>query len=29
VFTRYEIKEISYLGVIILAAIMRLNQVLG
>jgi hypothetical protein len=29
VFPRYEIKEISYLGVIILAAIMRLNKVLG
>lgn len=29
VFPRYEIKEISYLGVVMLAAIMRLNQVLG
>jgi hypothetical protein len=29
VFPRYEIKEISYLGVVIFAAIMRLNQVLG
>ncbi|MCO5381417.1 MAG: hypothetical protein NHB15_04315 [Methanosarcina barkeri] len=29
VFPRYEIKEISYLGVIMLAAIIRLNEVLG
>ena len=29
VFPRYEIKEISYLGVVMLAAIMRLNEVLG
>ncbi len=29
VFPRYEVKEISYLGVVMLAAIMRLNQVLG
>ncbi|MGB9939370.1 transposase [Methanosarcina sp.] len=29
VFPRYEIKEISYLGVVMLAAIIRLNQVLG
>ena len=29
VFPRYEIKETSYLGVVILAAIMRLNQLLG
>nr|WP_082099734.1 transposase [Methanosarcina sp. 2.H.T.1A.15] len=29
VFPRYEIKEISYLGVVMFAAIMRLNQVLG
>ena len=29
VFPRYEIKEISYLGVVILAAIMRLAEVLG
>ncbi|WP_052730845.1 transposase [Methanosarcina horonobensis] len=29
VFPRYEIKEISYLGVMILAAITMLNQVLG
>jgi len=29
VFPRYEIKEISYLGVVTLAAIMRLAKVLG
>ena len=29
VFPRYEIKEISYLEVVMFAAIMRLNQVLG
>jgi hypothetical protein len=29
VFPRYEIKEISYPGVVMLAAIIRLNQVLG
>ena len=29
VFPRYEIKETSYLGVVMFAAIMRLNQVLG
>ncbi len=29
VFPRYEIKEISYLGVVMLAAIMRLDEVLG
>ena len=29
VFPRYEVKEISYLGVVTLAAIMRVNQVLG
>lgn len=29
VFPRYEIKEISYLGVILFAAIIRLNEVLG
>lgn len=29
VFPRYESKEISYLGVVILAAIMRLDEVLG
>lgn len=29
VFPRHEIKEISYLGVIILAAILKLNKVLG
>lgn len=29
VFPRYEIKEISYIGVVILAAIMRLSEVLG
>ena len=29
VFPRYEVKEISYLGVMILAAIIRLDQVLG
>jgi hypothetical protein len=29
VFPKYEVKEISYLGVVMLAAIMRLNQVLG
>ena len=29
VFPRYEVKEISYLGVVILAAIIRLDQVLG
>jgi hypothetical protein len=29
VFPRYEIKEIAYLGVIMLAAIIRLNEVLG
>ena len=29
VFPKYEVKEISYLGVVILAAIIRLNQVLG
>ena len=29
VFPRYEIKEISYLGVVMLAAIMRLDKVLG
>jgi transposase len=29
VFPRYEIKEISYLGVIMLAAIMKINRVLG
>ena len=29
VFPRYEIKEISYFGVVILAAIMRLAEVLG
>jgi len=29
VFPRYEIKEISYLGVVMLAAIMRLAEVLG
>ena len=29
VFPRYEIKERSYLGSVILAAIMRLDEVLG
>ena len=29
VFPRYEIKETSYLGVVMLAAIMRVNEVLG
>jgi predicted transcriptional regulator len=29
VFPRHEVKEISYLGVVTLAAIMKLNQVLG
>ena len=29
VFPRYEIKETSYLGVVMLAAIMRLDEVLG
>jgi hypothetical protein len=29
VFPRYEIKEVSYLGVITLTAIMRLAEVLG
>lgn len=29
VFPRYEVKEISYLGVVMLAAIVRVNQVLG
>jgi len=29
VFPRYEIKEISYLGVVMLAVIMRLHEVLG
>ena len=29
VFPRYEVKEISYLGVVTLAAIMRVNQGLG
>jgi len=29
VFLRHEIREVSYPGVIILAAIMKLNQVLG
>jgi hypothetical protein len=29
VFPKYEIKEISYSGVVILAAIIELNQVLG
>ena len=29
VFPRYEIKETSYLGVVMLAAIMRLHEVLG
>ncbi|AKB56279.1 MULTISPECIES: transposase [Methanosarcina] len=29
VFPRYEIKEASYLGVIILAVIIRLHEVLG
>ncbi|MGE5457763.1 MAG: hypothetical protein ACM3RX_05360 [Methanococcaceae archaeon] len=29
VFSRYEIKEISYRGVVMLAAIMRLDEVLG
>ncbi len=29
VFPKYEVKEISYLGVVILASIVRLNQVLG
>jgi hypothetical protein len=28
VFPRYEIKERSYLGIVILAAIMRLHEVL-
>ncbi|MDQ1254493.1 MAG: Disaggr assoc protein, partial [Euryarchaeota archaeon] len=27
--TRYEIKEISYLGVVMLAAMMRVDEVLG
>ncbi len=29
VFPRYEIKEISYLGVVMLAVIVRLDEVLG
>jgi len=29
VFPKYEIKEISYLGVVMLAAIIRLHEVLG
>jgi len=29
VFPIYEIKETSYLGVVMLAAIIRLNEVLG
>ena len=29
VFPRYEIKEESYLGVVMVAAIIRLNEVLG
>ena len=29
VFPRYEIKETSYLGVVMLAAIMRVHEVLG
>jgi len=29
VFPRYEVKEESYLGVVIVAAIIRLNEVLG
>jgi hypothetical protein len=29
VFPRYEIKEISYLGIVMLAAIIRLHEVLG
>jgi transposase len=29
VFPRYEIKETSYLGVVMLAAIVRVNEVLG
>jgi hypothetical protein len=29
VFPRYEIKETSYLGVVMLGAIMRLDEVLG
>jgi hypothetical protein len=29
VFPRYERKETSYLGVIMVAAIIKLNQVLG
>jgi hypothetical protein len=29
IFPRYEIKEAPYLGVIMLVAIMRLNEVLG
>jgi hypothetical protein len=29
VFPRYEISSISYLGVVMLATIMKLNQILG
>ncbi len=29
VFPRYEIKETSYLGVVTVAAIIRLNELLG
>jgi len=29
VFPRYEIKETSYLGVIMVAAIIRVNELLG
>ena len=29
VYPRYEIKETSYLGVVMLAAIMRVHEVLG
>jgi hypothetical protein len=29
VFPRYEIKETSYLGIVMLAAIIRLDEVLG
>jgi hypothetical protein len=29
VFSRYEIKEISYYGIVILAVIMRLSEISG
>jgi hypothetical protein len=29
VFPRYEIKETSYLGVVMVAAIIRVNELLG